>query len=78
MSIEYYLKCDTHKEYCHCSSNGLSGPLNQVDRSFPHFIITHRGCELSVIDEHRLDSGNWDSYLEIDMSNYEAFFSYSK
>jgi hypothetical protein len=77
MSVEYYLKCDKHKEYCHCSSDGLSGPLNQVDRSFPHFVISHRNCDLRVIDEHQVDDDNFDS-LEIDITNYEEFFSYDK
>lgn len=52
MSIEYYLICKKHKELVWCCSDGFSGPVLQCDRTLAAFVITHRNCSISIIDEY--------------------------
>ena len=75
MSVEYDLFCKKHNERVWTCSDGFSGPLLQCDRSLAAFVITHRHCELTVLDEHNddhLDAKEWD------LSNYMDLFNYEK
>ena len=73
MSVEYELVCHRHKERFWVCSDGVSGPVNQLDnnKKLAAFIITHRKCDLHVIDEfnevcddyRQADDVEWDKLL---------------
>lgn len=75
MSVDYDLVCHVHQEKVSICSDGMSGPLLQCDRSLAAFAITHRDCDLNVIDEHNRGCGN---YKEWDESNYKSLMRYSE
>lgn len=68
MSVDYDLVCHRHKEKMLVCSDGFSGPLTQLTgtRTLAAFIITHRNCDLSVIDEHIEDYDDYTDWDEID------------
>jgi len=68
MSVDYDLVCHNHKEKVDLCSDGFSGPLTQCDRSMAAFSITHRHCNLNIIDEH---NENFDDYIEWNKGNWE-------
>lgn len=63
MSVDYELVCHKHRERVSLCTDGMSGPMLHCDKSLAAFSITHRGCCLSVIDEH---DNSLDEYLEWD------------
>ena len=75
MSVEFYLVCHKHKERLWVCSDGLSGPLTQLsdNRTLAAFIITHRNCELSVIDEN---NEGYEDYIKWDESDYKDLLRY--
>ena len=68
MSVEYYLVCHKHKSKFWTCSDGFSGPVNQLDSSkkLASFIITHKCCDLNVIDENNDDCDDYESADELD------------
>ena len=75
MSVEYYLVCKKHSERTWVCSDGMSGPLPQNERASSAFIITHRNCDLAVIDEN--DEGH-DNYVEWENSNWSSRLRYDR
>ena len=73
MSVDYDLVCHTHKERVSLCSDGVSGPLTQCNRSMAAFSITHRKCNLNIIDEH---CEGYDNYSEWDLDNWEEKLHY--
>ena len=73
MSVDYDICCHAHKERVSICSDGVSGPLLQCDRSLAAFIITHRACDLCVIDEH---NESHDDYKEWGLRNWEELLRY--
>ena len=74
MSVEYYLVCHKHKEKVWACSDGFSGPLLQCDRSLAAFVITHRNCNIAIIDEHNEECDNYTEWHNGDWNellNYE-------
>ena len=67
MSVDYDLVCHKHKEKTLLCSVGFSGPQSQCGKGMAAFTITHRNCNLSVIDEHNDDC---DEYIEWEDDNY--------
>ena len=74
MSVEYYIVCNKHKEYVHVCSDGGRGPLLQCDRSLAAFLITHRHCDLNVINED--EEEELESYKEWDLENWRESLRY--
>jgi len=73
MSVEYYLACHDHKDKVWTCSDGISGPMNQCDWSLAGFVVTHRNCQLSVIDEHNEDC---DDYTKWDEEDWQSLLTY--
>jgi hypothetical protein len=75
MSVDYFLVCHKHKEKVYTCSDGLSGPLLQCDRSLASFCITHRDCNLRIVDE---DVDRVCKYEEWDGTNWKSLLTYDK
>lgn len=75
MSVDFYLVCKKHKHKVLACSDGMSGPMNQCDWSLACFLITHRDCELNVIDEH-MDEDDFEDFIEWDSDNREELLNY--
>jgi hypothetical protein len=73
MSVEYYIFCETHNQSVSICSDGLSGPLLQCDRSLAAFVITHRNCKLTILDEHNEEH---EDRLEWDKTNWKQLINY--
>jgi hypothetical protein len=74
MSVDYELACHKHREKVDLCSDGFSGPLTQCDNSMAAFAITHKGCDLNIIDEHSEDC---DDYKEWHKNNWRELLSYN-
>jgi hypothetical protein len=74
VSVEYYLLCEKHKQYVHACSDGFSGPLLQCDKSLAYFVITHRGCAITIINEHVEE--DLVEYIRVTNQNKDSLFSY--
>ena len=68
MSTDYDLVCHKHKEKVAICSVGISGPMTQCDWSLAGFSITHRSCDLNLVDEH---DDSVDEYSEWDKANWK-------
>ena len=75
MSVEYYLVCHKHKDKFWTCSDGMSGPVNQLDSSkkLASFLITHRNCDLNIIDEH---DESCDDYRDADEMKWDDLIRY--
>lgn len=73
MSVDYDLVCHKHKQRVSLCSDGLSGVQPQCDKATAAFSITHRECDLNVIDEH---NENCDDYREWRQDNWKGFLNY--
>jgi hypothetical protein len=73
MSVEYYLVCKKHSERAWVCSDGMSGPQSQNEKPASAFIITHRNCCLTVIDEH---DELHDHFTEWNAEDWEDRFRY--
>ena len=73
MSVDYDLACHKHKELVALCSDGYSGPMTQCDWSLAGFSITHRKCDLNIIDEHNEDC---DDYKRWYNANWKELLSY--
>lgn len=76
MSVKYYLVCHKHKEKIWTCSDGFSGPRNQLtgNRTLAAFIITHRECDIRIIDEYNEECEEYKEWSELEweeMLNYE-------
>lgn len=56
MSTYYYLHCKEHDQSCAIARRGFSsmGPLVGDEKRFD-FLSAHVGCDIRVVDEHRLN-----------------------
>lgn len=84
MSTEFYVVCEKHKHISWACSDGFSGPMLQCGWYMAGFLISHRNCSLSVIDEHELDNILDNSgaeeieeiYLEWNKENWKQIMTY--
>ena len=68
MSTDYSIVCHKHRDQMLICSDGFSGPMTQLSgaRTLAAFIITHRNCSLSVIDEHNDKCDKYTDWCEGD------------
>jgi hypothetical protein len=76
MSVDYDLVCHKHKECVSLCSDGMSGPLTNCDKSMAAFAITHRDCDLKVLDEHQMEL--CEDYEEWGLNNWKDNLKYDK
>jgi len=73
MSVDYDLACKKHKERVLLCSDGMSGPLPQGGKIMAAFSITHRHCDLFIIEEQ---TEGYEDYIEWMDGDWEEKLSY--
>jgi len=75
MSVEYNLVCHKHKEQVWVCSDGISGPMLQCGWEAAGFMITHRDCDLNVIDEN---DDSCEDYKQWEKGSWKELLNYSR
>jgi hypothetical protein len=73
MSVDYDLVCHSHSEKVSICCDGMSGPMINGCKSVAAFCITHRDCDLNIIDEHNEDCDDYSVWYD---ENWKVRLSY--